>query len=231
MSDTTTPYDVAPDIDDRVLLILAADHCNSLERDLYGLSAPPTPAQAARITADKLLIYQALLDAAATLPPEVQPGVLMDDQYGDTKAVGGDSARYDVELRPGLTVETIRYLQDHGVEPDIWKVEGLDRHDDAVAVVDVARRDGRQADCIVLGRHAPHDKLDHWLEVAAPLPGFVGFAIGRSIWWDAVHAYLRHHCTGAEARHRIAAEYRDFANYYLSAGAVELTGAAQPEFC
>ena len=50
--------------DSRVLLILAADHRDSLERGLYGLTAPPTPAQAARISADKLLVYQALLDAA-----------------------------------------------------------------------------------------------------------------------------------------------------------------------
>src|ERR1700761_3956669 len=67
--------------DDRVLLILAADHRDSLERELYGLSAPPTPTQAARISADKLLIYQALLDAAAELDPRVQPGILIDEQY------------------------------------------------------------------------------------------------------------------------------------------------------
>ena len=68
--------------DNRVLLILAADHRDSLERGLYGLTAPPTPAQAARISADKLLVYQALLDAAAWLPAQIQPGVLIDEQYG-----------------------------------------------------------------------------------------------------------------------------------------------------
>ena len=68
--------------DSRVLLILAADHRDSLERGLYGLTAPPTPAQAARISADKLLVYQALLDAAAWLPAQIQPGVLVDEQYG-----------------------------------------------------------------------------------------------------------------------------------------------------
>jgi Uncharacterized protein conserved in bacteria (DUF2090) len=72
--------------DDRVLLILAADHRNSLERDLYGLTAPPTPAQAARISADKLLVYQALLDAVRQLPAGVQPGMLIDEQYGASVA-------------------------------------------------------------------------------------------------------------------------------------------------
>jgi myo-inositol catabolism protein IolC len=72
--------------EDRVLLILAADHRNSLERDLYGLTAPPTPAQAARISADKVLIYQALLDASEQLGAEVQPGILIDEQYGASVA-------------------------------------------------------------------------------------------------------------------------------------------------
>jgi myo-inositol catabolism protein IolC len=81
------PKAVAPTADGgRPLLILAADHRNSLERDLYGLSAPPTPTQAARIAADKLLIYQALLDAAADLPSGVQPGILIDEQYGASVA-------------------------------------------------------------------------------------------------------------------------------------------------
>ena len=72
--------------EDRVLLILAIDHHASLERDLYGLTAPPTPAQAARISADKLLVYQALLHAAGQLPANVQPGVLIDEQYGASVA-------------------------------------------------------------------------------------------------------------------------------------------------
>ena len=47
----------------------------------------------------------------------------------------GDKKRYDVELRPRLMVETIEELQDAGVEPDIWKIEGLDRHEDCKNVV------------------------------------------------------------------------------------------------
>ncbi len=72
--------------EDRVLLIVAADHRASLERDLYGLAAPPTPAQAARISADKLLVYQALLNATGQLPADVQPGIGVDEQYGASVA-------------------------------------------------------------------------------------------------------------------------------------------------
>jgi myo-inositol catabolism protein IolC len=299
---------------DRVLLILAVDHRNSLERDLYQLTAPPTPAQAARIGADKLLIYQALLDVAPQLPAEAQPGILIDEQYGasvaelashsagavslcmpieasgeewfqfaygddwqrhaeffatdhakvlvrdnpglepdlreqqaqrlaavsawakaanrslilellvpatdtDKTLTAGSTDRYDDELRPVHTVKVMEYLQDRGVEPAIWKVEGLDRPDDAAAVVATAVRAGRDAHCVVLGRHAPHDKLEHWLKVAAPIPGFIGFAIGRSIWWDALDAHLHDRVTATEARNRIAGAYLDYANYYLTARA------------
>jgi myo-inositol catabolism protein IolC len=295
----------------RSLLILAADHRQSLEREMYGLHALPTPGQAARIRADKMLIYQGLLDAVRHVPGSVQPGILIDEQYGtavaeltggtegainlampveasgeqwlqyayddwqahadlfrnnhpkvlvrdnpgldaglraaqaqrlasvsdwaeandralivellvpasdaDLAAAGGDTARYEQTLRPENTVAAIEYLQDHGAAPTWWMVEGLDRHDEAVAIAEAARRGGRTADCIVLGRHARSDILHHWLQVAAPVPGFTGFAIGHSIWWDAVHARLHHRSTAHGARARIAAEYLDLARYFIEA--------------
>jgi 5-dehydro-2-deoxygluconokinase len=314
------------------LLILAADDRSGLERDLYGLTAPPTPAQAARISADKLLVYQALLDAAAELPADVlddmlvggqygasvaglsadiQAGMLVDEQYGagvaelasrsagaislgmplevrgqewfhlaygddwqqhaaffaaeyakvrvrdnpgldpalreqqarrlaqasawaagahrslivellvpaagaGNNATAGRTDRYN-ELRPGLTLKVMEYLQDRGVAPAIWEVEGFDRHDDAVAVAAMAARGGRQAHCVVLGRHAPADELYRWFRVAAPVPGWIGFAIGRSIWWNALHAHLHHLCTAGQARHRIRNNYLNYARYYINA--------------
>ncbi|MBV9443817.1 MAG: DUF2090 domain-containing protein, partial [Acidobacteriaceae bacterium] len=39
--------------------------------------------------------------------------------------LNSDKKKYDLELRPGLMVEAIRQLQDGGVEPDVWKIEGL----------------------------------------------------------------------------------------------------------
>ena len=43
---------------------------------------------------------------------------------------------------------------------------------------------------MVLGRGASTEKVDQWLEAAAGVDGFVGFAIGRSIWWDALKGWL-----------------------------------------
>jgi myo-inositol catabolism protein IolC len=135
----------------------------------------------------------------------------------DLALVDGDKKRYDDELRPRLTLESIRYLQDNGADPAIWKVEGMDTTEDATAIAELARRDGRTADCIVLGRHASADDLDRWLRIAAPIPGYVGFAIGRSIWWDALTAHLAGSISAEVAQEQITETYLQYASTYLDA--------------
>jgi 5-dehydro-2-deoxygluconokinase len=298
----------------RALFILADDHRDSLEKQLYKLTAPPTPPQAARIRADKLLVYEALVDATKRLPDAAQAGILVDEEYGadvaelaaksdgrinlsmpleasgkdwfefaygddwkvhagyvrtdhvkvlirdnpslavperlqqaerlkvvsawaldtgrhlivellvpatdhDLASVGGDQKRYDDELRPKLTLEVIGFLQDHGANPELWKIEGMDTSADAEAVAALAKRGGRTANCIILGRHASKEDLDRWLEVAAPLPGYVGFAIGRSIWWDALAGHFAGTISAAAAQHQIAENYLGYAHAYLDARA------------
>ena len=104
--------------------------------------------------------------------------------------VQADKNTYDLRSRPALMLQTIRTLQDAGVEPDVWKIEGLDRREDCERVVEIARRDGRsEIGCIVLGRGADEKKVKHWLATAASVPGFIGFAVGRTTFWDAVADY------------------------------------------
>ena len=301
------------DTSQRALLILADDHRDSLEKELYKLTAPPTDAQAARIRSDKKLVYEALVAAASSrLPDAAQAGILVDEEYGaevaqlaaasrglinlsmpieasgkdwfefaygddwqqhaesfstdhakvlirdnpgfaaadrlaqaehlaevsrwaiakrrhliiellvpatddDLTSVGGDKARYDDELRPKLTLEVITYLQENGADPALWKVEGMNKTADAAAVADLARRGGRTADCIVLGRHASKQDLDHWLDVAAPIAGYVGFAIGRSIWWDPLSDLLAGTISRDTAQSRIEQNYLDYAEDFLAA--------------
>ena len=102
---------------------------------------------------------------------------------------GHDQGAYDRDIRPGLVARVIADNQARGVEPTLWKVEGLETIEAAEQVADQARAGGRSADLIVLGRDAPAERLDHWLEVASQVSAFVGFAIGRSIWEDAVRDF------------------------------------------
>jgi 5-dehydro-2-deoxygluconokinase len=301
MASTSSPH----------LFLLAMDQRDSIEEKLYRLDSTPTPAEAASIAANKLLVFRGLLDAVADLPDGATPGFLVDEQYGasaavlagqddtvalampieasgqqwfdfaygedwrshadffgpdhakvlvrdnpgldarerarqaqrlaevsswstagghalilellvpatddDLAKVGGDTDRYDAEIRPDLTVQAMEFLQDHGVEPAIWKIEGLATREAAERIAATARRDGRSASCIVLGRHAPTEQLNEWLRIAAPVEGFLGFAIGRSIWWDVLESRLSGELDETAARQRIAESYTGFVRTYLDA--------------
>ena len=125
---------------------------------------------------------------------------------------GGQQAAYDLQLRPALVLETIRTLQDAGVQPDVWKIEGLDRREDCERVVEIARRDGRSnVGCIILGRGADEQKVVAWLQTAASVPGFIGFAVGRTSFWDAVADWVGKRATRDEAVSRIARRYAEWA--------------------
>ena len=133
--------------------------------------------------------------------------------------VNGDMKRYDLELRPGLMVRTIHELQDAGVEPDVWKVEGLDRREDCEKVVAEARRDGRlKVGCIVLGRGEDDKKAREWLTTAAGVPGFTGFAVGRTSFWDPLVDLRAKRITREAAVAEIARRYREFADIFENVG-------------
>lgn len=103
------------------------------------------------------------------------------------ETVGGDRPRYDTELRPGLMLRAVAELQGHGVEPDVWKVEGLDTPADCGRMVAQVRAGGRGGvSVIVLGRGDTEAHVERWLEAAASVPGYIGFAVGRTAWWDAL---------------------------------------------
>jgi myo-inositol catabolism protein IolC len=99
----------------------------------------------------------------------------------------GSKQVYDTQVRPGLMVRSLADIQAGGIEPDVWKIEGLDQRDDCVKIVEVARSGGRdQVGCIVLGRGESEQKVVEWLETAAPVPGFIGFAVGRSTFLQTI---------------------------------------------
>ncbi len=131
-------------------------------------------------------------------------------------AVGGDSDRYDAELRPKLMQQAIQAIQDYGIEVDVWKIEGVDAREDAETLARQARTgEGREGVvCVLLGRGASDDKVDHWLRQAAPVEGFVGFAIGRSIWWDALKGFLDGDLEREAAAEKIANNYLRFVKVY-----------------
>ena len=116
-----------------------------------------------------------------------------------------DKNAYDLQVRPRLMMQAIQALQDAGVEPDVWKIEGLDRQEECVRLVELARRDGRNTvGLIVLGRGAERDRVVHWLKTAASVPGFIGFAVGRTSFWQPLVDFEAKRISKVEAATRIA---------------------------
>ncbi len=135
-------------------------------------------------------------------------------------SVGGDSNRYDAELRPELMRRAIVEIQDAGIEVDIWKIEGVDERSDCERLAAQTRAGGRDGVvCVVLGRGADDAKVDHWLTQAAPVEGFVGFAIGRSIWWDPLKAYVDGKIERSAGARKIAENFLRFIAVYERAKA------------
>jgi myo-inositol catabolism protein IolC len=137
-------------------------------------------------------------------------------------AVAQDTAVYDRTIRPGLACEAIEAIYSAGVEPSIWKVEGVNERAQAEQLVSAARAGGRaHARCVVLGRGAEIQQVDEWLRIAARVPGFCGFAVGRSIWAEAIRSWIRDRSSVDEAIGEIAGLYRQFVDVYLGAEAEE----------
>jgi len=187
------------------------DYAKVLVRDNPGFDAAQRDAQLTSLaqvsaglrTVGVPLLYELLVPAT-------------DAQLAQT---GHDAGVYDRDLRAGLVTQVIADNQAHGVEPALWKVEGLETVEAAQQVAAQAKAGGRTADLIVLGRDAPAERLDHWLEVASQVPAFVGFAIGRSIWEDVVREYEasdRGDRAAAGARETIAGRYLGFVAHWTA---------------
>jgi myo-inositol catabolism protein IolC len=139
---------------------------------------------------------------------------------------GGDSDRYDAELRPDLMRRAISDIQDAGIDVDIWKIEGVDERSDAQMLAEQTRAGGRDGvACVLLGRGASDEKVDHWLRQAAPVDGFIGFAIGRSIWGDALTGYINGSLERDAASKQVAENYLRFVKVYEDAAAAQPAGA------
>lgn len=131
------------------------------------------------------------------------------------ESVGGDIGRFDIELRPHLMRLAIAQLQESGIEPDVWKIEGLDRREDCEAIVEQCRMAGRDhVGCVVLGRGADQGAVDHWLRTASGVPGYQGFAIGRSIWWNPLKAFVDGNVAREAAAREIGSNYARFIRVY-----------------
>jgi 5-dehydro-2-deoxygluconokinase len=146
--------------------------------------------------------------------------LLVPPEQAQLQRLGNDKKAYDLQLRPSLMIQTIHELQDAGVEADVWKIEGIERKEDCEKVVEAAHRGGRsKVGCIILGRGEDDQKVRQWLSTAAAVPGFIGFAVGRTTFWDPLVNYRANKITRDAAVAQIAANYRQWVDLFEKARA------------
>jgi myo-inositol catabolism protein IolC len=141
--------------------------------------------------------------------------LLVPAEKAQLERMKGDKKAYDLELRPKLMVQTIKQLQDAGVEPDVWKIEGLDRREDCEEIVSAAHCGGRdKVGCIVLGRGEDDKKVREWLATAADVNGFIGFAVGRTVFWEPLVNFLAQKASREAVVAEITRRYREFVEIF-----------------
>jgi myo-inositol catabolism protein IolC len=146
--------------------------------------------------------------------------LLVPAEKAQLEKVNGDKKAYDRDLRPGLMIGAIKELQAAGVEPDVWKIEGLDRREDCEKIVATAKAAGRDSvGLIILGRGEDDEKVREWLITAASVPGFIGFAVGRTDFWDPLVAWRDKKISREKAMDEIAGHYRQFVDDFEAAAA------------
>ena len=143
--------------------------------------------------------------------------LLVPPEKAQLDRVRGNKRAYDLQLRPGLMVQAINELQAAGVEPDVWKIEGLDSHQDCERVVAAARANGRdEVGCIILGRGEEDNKVQLWLTTAAAVPGFIGFAVGRTSFWEPLVNWRASKISRDAAVKEISRRYQQFVQAFES---------------
>ncbi len=119
---------------------------------------------------------------------------------------------FDSLLRPTLTVAVIKELQDFGVEPDVWKLEGFDTKEEYKEIVEAAKEHKREnVSLVVLGRGEGEEKVDEWLKVGSQVQGVLGFAVGRTVFWQSIVDFKNGSKTREETTDTIN---KNFTNFY-----------------
>lgn len=130
----------------------------------------------------------------------------------------GDPDKYDKELRPYLTSRVIREMQEGGVDPDVWKLEGMDKTEDYQMAVGQARASGRDnVGIVILGRAADTSVVENWLKVGAKVSGVIGFAIGRTIFWDPIMQFEEGKVSEGEASEIISKRFLHYYHVFIEA--------------
>jgi 5-dehydro-2-deoxygluconokinase len=131
-------------------------------------------------------------------------------------SVGGDKNRYDIQVRPDLTVEMMGQLQDAGIEPDIWKIEGFSEKASYEKAIAKARSNGRDnVSIVILGRGGTAQDVERWFVAGREVVGVSGFAVGRTIFWEPLEKFHKQELSREQAAVEIGKNFYHFYEIFV----------------
>ena len=116
-------------------------------------------------------------------------------------------ADFDHTTRPDLTVRMMDEIYSNGIYPAVWKIEGSDDvefYNKASAVI--AKYDPN-ARIVVLGRNETIENVSKWFAAGAQNDYVIGFAVGRTVFLDAIKKYMSGEFTNTDAIKEIGENY------------------------
>jgi 5-dehydro-2-deoxygluconokinase len=138
----------------------------------------------------------------------------------------GSQLSFDRKMRPILAEQVIGEFQDFGIEPDVWKLEGFDQTEDYKEVIRAIKKDGRvNVNLVVLGRGGSVEDVGRWLEIGekeeifetgGKVEGVIGFAVGRTVFWDALEKFHKREIGKAEAIQTVSTNFQKFYRIFTS---------------
>jgi len=81
-------------------------------------------------------------------------------------------------------------------------------------LVEQAQAGGRKAGVITLGRGESKELVEKWLKTGSSIRGIIGFAVGRTIFWDPLFELKAGKISRQSAIDKIAQNYLDFVNLW-----------------
>jgi 5-dehydro-2-deoxygluconokinase len=122
---------------------------------------------------------------------------------------------FEVHLRPQLVRQSMQEFYAAGIEPAVWKIEGMD---DALELAETALavQSGGRADrgLVILGRDEDKKRVENWLRIGATVKSVVGFAVGRTIFKQPLLQYDQQELTRSAAVAEIGRRYLEYVKIF-----------------
>ncbi len=145
--------------------------------------------------------------------------VLVSPTEPQLRNVSGNSQRYDTQVRPTLTTKAIEELQNASIEPDIWKIEGMENEKDyRLAVSQAQEGERKNVGIVILGRAENQEKVEKWIAVGAKVKGVIGFAVGRTVFWQPLSNFKNGKITREKTVETISNNFLHFFHIFTSTG-------------